>query len=423
MKIPRLVYADEKGSIYDHPYLEMAGSASRRLIRPRSEELIPIPEGSELFFLPKRYPVGFDKEKGTFEVLERNPLEPSQKIQAVTAFMAPAYTQLLTAAYKTENDAAILPLFSYTAVGWDGGQFYVSGFRVDPLERQDIRHFDRKKIEQRVHEKLRGNGQNRLIKHLSKCALTYGCPAARNYFLGRWEVPLPTSPACNANCLGCISLQKNSGFCSSQDRIAFVPTPEEIAEIAVPHLMNAPDPVVSFGQGCEGEPLLQGKVLEKSVSIIRNATGKGTINLNTNGSKPGVVDRLMSAGLDSIRVSINSCREDYFTAYYRPQDFSLDDLQESLRVVKKNRGFASINYLMLPGLNDEPGEFDNLCRFIDETGIDLIQMRNVNIDPEWYLKKIGFTCQGKPLGFLQFKKELKIRYPNLKFGYFNPYLR
>jgi hypothetical protein len=60
----------------------------------------------------------------------------------------------------------------------------------------------------------------------------YHCFAAKNIFVGRWEAPLPTSPTCNARCVGCLSLQE--GECpASQDRIQFVPTPEEI-EAAVP---------------------------------------------------------------------------------------------------------------------------------------------------------------------------------------------
>jgi len=317
----------------------------------------------------------------------------------------------------------LLPLFSYTAVGWMDGKFWVCGLRVDSDTRQDIRFFDREKIEKGVRKKVKEYPDNRLVRHLSKCALTYGCPAANNYFLERWEAPLPTSPSCNAWCLGCISLQKDSGFCASQDRISFVPTPEEIQEVAVPHLEKAPRPVVSFGQGCEGEPLMQGKTLGKAISKIRNATSKGTVNLNTNGSMPDTVSRLMDSGLDSIRVSLNSCREDYFNAYYRPLGYSLDDLKKSLRVVKEKNGFASINYLLLPGLNDEREEFEALCNFIEDTEIDLIQMRNLNIDPEWYLKKIGFQARGKPLGLLGFMEQISSRFPHIRFGYFNPPLR
>ena len=48
---------------------------------------------------------------------------------------------------------------------------------------------------------------NRLVRHLESCALVYGCPAGKNFFLSRYEAPLPTSPTCNSRCIGCISLQ------------------------------------------------------------------------------------------------------------------------------------------------------------------------------------------------------------------------
>ncbi len=420
MRRPRLIYADENGQIFDHPFLEMAGSSSGNFRSPSPEELIPMPEGSELFLLPGRFPVGFNREKKKFDVLESDPFSAGAKVQAVAAFMAPAHTQILTAAYYTAPDAPVLPLFSYTAVGWLDGRFWVCGVRVDDDIRQDIRNFDRKKIDEGVRKKLKNFPGNRLVKHLSKCALTYGCPAANNYFLERWEAPLPTSPSCNARCLGCISLQKDSGFCASQDRIRFVPGAEEIEDVAVPHLEKAPKPIVSFGQGCEGEPLMQGTTLTRAISRIRNATSKGTINLNTNGSLPDVVSALADEGLDSIRVSLNSCREKYFNAYYRPRGYTLDDVKKSLKIMKQKDKFASINYLWLPGLNDEPDELEQLLRLVEETQLDLIQMRNINIDPEWYLKNIGFEPHESPLGLLKLMNEITSRFPTVKFGYFNP---
>ena len=89
------------------------------------------------------------------------------------------------------------------------------------------------------------------MKHLAKnCALTYHCPAARNYFLERWECPVPVSPACNANCVGCISLQPDEEpIVSTQDRLTFKPTAEEIVEYTVPHLETAPFPVDKFRPG------------------------------------------------------------------------------------------------------------------------------------------------------------------------------
>lgn len=422
MTTARLVYADDSGQIYDHPQLGMAGSSGGTCQQVDESFLIPLPPGSELFLLPERIPVGYDHNKQRFEKLVADPHNPQREVQAVAAFMAPAHTQLLTAAYKNKPNAPLLPLFSYTAVGWKEDQFVAAGVRVDPLVRQDIDQFDLEKLESRARRALDRQGHNRLIQHLGTCALTYGCPAAKNYFLGRWEAPLPTSPQCNASCLGCISLQEDSEVCASQERITFVPSPEEIAEVAVGHLQKAEQPLVSFGQGCEGEPLLQGKTLAAAINLIRRQTRRGTINLNTNGSLPGTIAQLRNSGLDSIRVSLNSAREVYYRNYYKPRGYSFTDVQASLRTMKSRGGFVSINLLTLPGISDEEEEVEAIIHLIDDTGVDLIQMRNLNMDPEWYLREIGYRATGRRLGILQMMRRVRQAHPEVSFGYFNPCL-
>ena len=129
------------------------------------------------------------------------------------------------------------------------------------------------------------------------------------------------------------------------------------------------------------------------------------------------------AGLDSIRVSLNSCRRECYEAYFRPRGYDFEDLKESIRRMKANGRFASINYFVLPGFTDREDEFESLCGFIEETGLDLIQMRNLNIDPEWYLKQMA---QGREtvaaMGVRTLMTRLLEGYPRLRFGYFNPCL-
>lgn len=142
MNRPALVYADSSGRIFDFPELEMVGSSAQRWHRIQPEDWMPLPEGSDLFLLPDRFPVGYNPRKRQFEVLSRDPFDPSKPVQAVAAFMAPAHTQIFTAAYRSKPDARLLPLFSYTAVGWLNGRFVAAGLRIDSDERQDLRHFD-----------------------------------------------------------------------------------------------------------------------------------------------------------------------------------------------------------------------------------------------------------------------------------------
>ncbi|MBU0968986.1 MAG: radical SAM protein [Proteobacteria bacterium] len=424
LRMPCLVFANERGEIQDFPELEMAGRSGSWYLRPKLTDLIPLPEGSELFVLPQRNPIGIEKDSGDPVLLDTNPFDSRNGIQAVAAFMAPAHTAIFSAAFeKRSPDIDPLPLFAYTAVGWLDDRFWVCAFRSDEDIRQDSAGFHPGRIRTMTEKKLKAFPNNRLIQHLGKCCLTYSCPAAKNFFLGRYEAPLPTSPGCNAQCVGCISLQA-SGCCpSTQDRIKFVPSPAEIAEIAVPHLNSAPRPVVSFGQGCEGEPLLQADTIDKAIRLIRKQTDKGTINLNSNSSLPEAVARLADAGLDSIRVSMNSARKGCHTLYYRPQGFDFKNVLESILVMKKAGRFVSLNYFILPGFTDDPDEFAALCDLVDLYRPDLIQLRNLNMDPDWYFEVVQHPAREKPMGMRNWLEQLKQRFPELRFGYFNPPLR
>lgn len=421
--IPSLLFANSRGEILDYDGLDMAGASGSRIMLPKNGELIELPEGSELFTLPGRLPVGIDPETGEPALLDTDPYDPGSEISAVAAFMAPAHTAVYTAAYQSKDKAPLLPLFAYTAVGWMDDKFWVTAFRSDTDIRQDSCQFNQHRINQKTAQLLAAHPDNRLIQHLGKCCLTYGCPAARNYFLGRWEAPLPTSPACNASCVGCISLQPSGRCPSTQDRIQFVPSPREIAEIAVPHLTSAEQAVVSFGQGCEGEPLLQAPTLEKAIELIRQKTARGTINLNTNAGLPGAVQKLCAAGLDSIRVSLNSARPECHQRYYRPSGFSFADVRKSIAVMKEAGRHVSLNYFILPGFTDDPDELAALSALIADYSPDLIQLRNLNMDPELYLNVVQHNPCQAPIGMLNWLQTLKQRFPKLCFGYFNPPLR
>lgn len=378
------------------------------------DEWIELPEGGQLYELPGRRGIGLDAETGEMALCDKG--------WAVAAFIPPAHTGYYVAAYETLPDAPTLPLFCYTAVGWYDGKFYVPARRVEQDIRQECAGFDDKKVKTGVTDMLEAYPHNRLVQHLANnCALTYHCPAARNYFMGRWECPIPSSPACNANCVGCISFQpEEESIVSTQDRLTFKPTAEEIVEFTVPHLESAPFPIVSFGQGCEGEPLLMWETIRESIIEMRKHTPKGSININTNGSKPNAVRALCEAGLNSIRVSLNSAREEIYTPYYRPNNYKFEDIIESLKVVREFGGWTSINYFVFPGMTDSVAEYEALRKLIIDTDLQMIQWRNFNIDPDWYLGKIGVVETGEILGMKQLMDLIQEEFPNLKYGYFNP---
>jgi pyruvate-formate lyase-activating enzyme len=415
---PRLVLSDFEGNIFDHPSLILSGRSGDEFFLPHPSELVPLPKGSQLFTLPGRIPVGWDEGRGAFVSSKEVRLGKKKvKCTAAAAFLPPGYIRTLLPATQLMPKAPTLPLWAYSAVGWRDERFWVTGLIIDPNPHWDPKYFENDRLlKRKVHTFLHKAPENRLLRQLSRCALEYHCFAAKNVFFRRWECPLPTSPSCNADCLGCISLQPSECCPASQERIGFVPTAEEVLGVALPHLGEAEDAIVSFGQGCEGEPLMQWRLLENSILRIREKTARGTINLNTNGSFPKYLVRLCSAGLDSVRITLNSPHLKFYKCYHRPKGYSLGEVLDSLIQAKGKGIYTSINLLVFPGFTDREDEVEGLMELIKKTNLDLIQMRNLNIDPDLYLKAMG---GGEGMGISKMIDVLKSEFPSLQFGYFN----
>ncbi|HOO36723.1 MAG TPA: radical SAM protein, partial [Deltaproteobacteria bacterium] len=385
--MPNMIFADRNGNIMDFEGCAMVARSGDYLLPVGQEETISLPEGSQLYVLPERYPIGMDRDTGEIVVLKKNPYDGKGPVYAVATFLSAAHTQTYTAAWEKRSDAQMLPLFAYTAIGWADG-FVTTALRTDESRRQDADTFNMEVVQKGIESWERMFPDNRLVKHLFHCAQGYCCPAALNLFQSREEAPLPTSPACNARCIGCISLQEKCSVPSPQERISFIPEPREIAEIALQHIRTVDKPVVSFGQGCEGEPLMVSSVIRDAIKLIRKETSEGTINLNTNASMPDKIAELADAGLDSMRISMNSARKATYNAYFRPQyDFAL--IRDSAREMKERGKFVSINLFVFPGVTDAPKEAAAIKEFIHTCGIDMVQWRNLNIDPDFYLEMLN----------------------------------
>ncbi|MBX7152747.1 radical SAM protein [bacterium] len=412
MKIPNILCSDRDGQIFDLPGYAMAGKSARTIMPIDPSQLIELPEGSQLYYLPGRKAAGYSRTN--------NKLTFVDDAFAVAAYIPPAYTHFLHAAYQMTDQATELPLFSFTAVGWMDDKFYVPAVRIDPQIKHQPVIFNAEEIRRKVHEKIAAFPNNRLVEHHgNKCAIEYGCANARNYFLNRWEAPIAVAGACNANCLGCISFQPKESIPSPQNRLNFLPNLDEIVGMAVPHLETAEKAIVSFGQGCEGEPLLHGELIAEAIRAIRKRTAKGILHINTNGSRPETVEKLFKAGMDSIRVSLNSTQHDLYERYYKPNNYSLDHIIESLMTARRLKKFSSINYLVFPGITDSHREVASLSNVIERTQLNLIQWRNLNIDPEWYLDEVCHDYYDDAMGLLSMMTKLRSDFPHLLFGYHN----
>jgi pyruvate-formate lyase-activating enzyme len=255
---------------------------------------------------------------------------------------------------------------------------------------------------------------NRVLDQLTTCALEYGCYNAQNLFWNRWEAAVTVSPACNAECIGCISLQPDGLPPSPQERFRFVPSVAEIVELGLAHL-QADDSIYAFGQGCEGEPLLQADRIADSVRAIRAVTDRGTVHLNTNASRPIGFRKVCEAGLDSVRISLNSVLSEQYTPYYQPRGYTFEDVRECARIARDLGLVVYLNYLHVPGWNDREQEIDALVSFVRDCGVRMIQMRTLNIDPDLYASSVsipGGVARGIPV----LLSTLKAECPGLRIG-------
>jgi pyruvate-formate lyase-activating enzyme len=404
---PYLVYSTVDGEVGERSSLRALDYTGAPLTL---DDLIPLPEGASLAMLPQRLAVGQDAS-GARQVVS------ARRGWALAALLPIGYTRTRLPAYEKTPDTAPLPFFGYTAIAGWRGQLYVAATRTDDPERWIGRNYDARKLERLVRARLDAEPENRVLAHHAHCALDYQCPTASNLFFGRWEGAVAVSPGCNARCVGCISKQDEDDLVSPQDRLTFIPSLEEVVAVGVAHLERSDDAIYSFGQGCEGEPLLQGRLIEKAIRQIRVRTASGVLNINTNGSNPRVLQRIYDAGLDCIRVSTISARRETYDAYYRPLGYTFEHVKESLKLARAAGVYSSINLLCFPDLIDAQDEVTALIDFLRETGVRLVQLRNLNIDPEVFWPKVPRPTSAL-MGMPAFIAALRREIPDVEIGNF-----
>ncbi len=417
---PRLLLADESGRVFDHPELEAAvawGDEWRQVEGP----LAALPAGAALAALPGWQPVGWDPAGRRF-VLVDELVAFGRRIRprAVGAVLPPGWTRSALPAGRRSIVAPTLPQWAYTAAALVRGGVAVAAVRTERRRHWDPRRFSTADLAGRVEAALARSPGNGVLLQLSVCARKYRCFTAQNVFYERDEGALPASNRCNARCVGCISEQPPGGPPASHARMARAPLWEELAEIGGRHLSSARGRVmVSFGQGCEGEPLTQAVAIERAVRAMRLATPRGSLNINTNGSLPGALGRLFRAGVDAVRVSLNSASRELYEAYYLPQGYGLPDVARSLRVARRAGAYVALNLLTFPGVTDREGEVEALCELVARHRVDQLQTRPLAIDPLQYLEVARDRgAGGRPLGLPEALRRLRRAAPWLRIGNF-----
>lgn len=406
----RALYADENGEIFDAPGMGAVGRLGEEIRPLRVEDLIPLPDSADLMYLPDRQAIGVAADG---EML-------SMTGQAVAAILPAGYTRTLMPGFQRQEGSVQLPLYGYTAVALYRDELYCAAIYTDENHKWDPENYNTQNLKRLVKQVKKDLPDNPLIDHLANCSLEWHCCTAENLFYRRWECGIPTSPVCNANCFGCISLQPAECCPSPQSRIQFRPTAEQIAEIGLYHLEFAPEAIISFGQGCEGEPSLAADNISAGIRLIREKTDRGQININTNAGYTEGIRKIVDAGLDTMRVSIISALPENYAAYYRGS-YTLEAVKESIRYALAHDIYVSLNMLYFPGFNDREEELAGWLEFFRELPVQMIQVRNLNIDPDAFLD-IMPQRQGKCLGTRAFLATLQEHFPELVIGSFSHYV-
>jgi hypothetical protein len=457
---PMLLVAAPDGAVFEHPTLEMAIENGLDVSRVGARDLIAVPEGWDLMAMPGTRPIGYDAASGkfitvtTFTAPDGRTFEP----WAVAVHPPPGYVRLFHPAAEyteaTHPDVALraresvsvsvsktpgglpivdtggdeaarpgLPLWAYTAVGMTSKGPVASLFLADETSRWAPSLYYQGDLKERIASRLALDPSNQVLKQLSQCAGDYLCCCAQNVFYERWEGAVPIAPACTAACLGCLSKEPEWNTPTPQKRLKFQPTSDEIGRVIAHHLERAPEPMMSFGQGCEGEPTMNHAVIVGSIESARAQTKRGIININTNGSRPETIRACAKAGATALRISINTFDRDMYTAYYRPGDYDFDDVVRSLYVGRDEGMHVSINLLIWPGWTDRMAEVDAISKIVEDGALQMIQLRNLCVDPGYYRTVLPpREKRGMLLGMRGFIDELHRRHPKLRFGTFNPRL-
>ena len=422
---PRLLFSDPEGKLYDHPEL-LAAARHGAYVGEPDEAPIALPPYGKLGSLPGRLPVGVDPITGESVVLDRVTVgRRTFTPVAVGALLQPGWTRTLLPADEPLAGADVLPQWAYTAAGWGEDGPVVWALHTDRRTHWDPARYSTPELEGLVQARLLADRDNRVLRQLKICALEYRCFTSQNVFYGRDEAAIPASIACNARCVGCISDQPEDGPPASHERMDDAPLADELARVGAKHLRDATGRVmVSFGQGCEGEPLTRYRAMEASIRLMREATSRGSINLNTNASLPAHLEPLLprrrgAPGLDAIRVSLNSAHAPLYAAYYRPVKYGFADVEASLALARKAGLYVALNLLLFPGVTDQEREVDALCALVARHRVDQVQTRSLCIDPQQYLGVAeGKTAGGRPLGVRELVRRLQAARPGLVIGNF-----
>ncbi len=398
------VHTDRSGNLFvsaDYGAAGFNGAVVAALV-----EAVPLPRSSALLPLADAPALGID-HAGRARRLGAGRW-------ALSAVVPPGH--LRTALPAHDDGSAPLEPRGYAAIGADEqGELVVAAVRIDEDTTHDASAYGASDLAARVSAALRERPSNRLLRQLARCAREYGCHAATNAFYGRWEYALPVAAAANEHPPAVVAPRRDEESAPTEPA-TFHADATEIAECALAHLA-AGGTLLSFGRACEGEPLLAARLVEEAIRRIRAASDRGTIHLETNGSQPVALRRVLDAGLESVSIRLMSARPETYEALHGPSGYRFSDVRASLDLAGKHRFAMSLSLRVLPGLSDRPAELDALLALLAELpeGSALL-LRDLAADPRPALALV--PSNEAPLGMVAALERLRAEAPHVRLATF-----
>lgn len=318
------------------------------------ERAIPLPPEARLVPLADRAAIGIDRRG-----LPR-PLGPAR--WALAAILRPGLLRTHLPAVDPAADVAPLEPLPYAAVAADAaGELVVAAVTLGDASPMAPAADD---IASRITERLRREPSNRLLRQLARCAREYECPAARNAFLGRGECALPIGAPLNDRAGPVVAPRRREERAPTGEPTAMRATAEDVAAVANAHFA-AGGTSVSFGHGCEGEPLGLVRTVTGAVGLITRPAA-GEIILRTNGSSAAALARAADAGIDRAIVALASAAGPTYERVHAPIGYRWTDVRASLREAASRKLALTIELLSLPGLTDRESEARAIVALLGE---------------------------------------------------------
>lgn len=338
---------------------------------------IPLPDGTELIPI-EREAVALDRAG--------RPRGLGRTRWALAALLPRGYVRTRLPAYRDDPASNLEPRTYAAVAAAPGGELVVAARSAGGAPPRSA-----PSGEVTIARALRGRPANKLLRQLARCAREDRCLYAGSLFAPT-ELAIPLGAPSNERPRLPAAPRLRPDERPSEPA-AFRPSAEEVAEVGIDHLAAGGE--VRFGAGCDGEPLLLSRVVEEAVRAMRAASERGRIRIETNGSSPASLRRVLAAGVGEVTIRLASAHPQTYELLHGPEGYRWTDVRASLQIAASGDASLTVALHVLPGLSDRASERDALLALLDELPRGTLELRDLAADP---LRTLAGLAPGTPEG-------------------------